>query len=60
MVNSAFGSYLGSRWAAYVRLADDLRLLVHLPNLPDREGAWRPNGSVDVVPLPGAVMNLPV
>jgi hypothetical protein len=37
-----------------------LRLLVHLPNLPDREGAWRPNGSVDVVPLPGAVMNLPV
>ena len=52
--------YLGSRWAAYVRLADDLRLLVHLPNLPDREGAWRPSGSVDVVPLPGAVMNLPV
>jgi ABC-type Fe3+/spermidine/putrescine transport system ATPase subunit len=52
--------YLGPRSAAYVRLADDVRLLVHLPNVPDREGAWRPSGCVDVLPLPGAVMKLPL
>jgi ABC-type Fe3+/spermidine/putrescine transport system ATPase subunit len=51
--------YLGPRSAAHVMLNGGIPLLVHLPNRPGAEGAQHPQGSVDVLPLPGAVISLP-
>jgi ABC-type Fe3+/spermidine/putrescine transport system ATPase subunit len=51
--------YLGPRSAAHIRLEGDVPLVVHLPNAPDVQRLWQPGGSVDVLPLPGAVMILP-
>jgi len=48
--------YLGSRSAAYVTLAGNTGLLVHLPNDPGSEGPGELTGPVDIQPLPGAVM----
>jgi hypothetical protein len=40
-----------------VTLDGGIPLLVHLANRPRAEGAQHPQGSVDVLPLPGAIIS---
>lgn len=51
--------YLGSRSVAYVTLKGNVALQVHLPNNPGSSNEFSTDGSVVVVPLPGAVTPLP-
>jgi ABC-type Fe3+/spermidine/putrescine transport system ATPase subunit len=52
--------YLGARSVAYVTLDGDIPLLVHLPNRPGSLEALPVQGPVKVIPLPGALMPLPI
>lgn len=52
--------YLGARTVAYVTLDGNVPLLVHLPNVPGASDALSLDGRINVIPLPGAVMPLPV